>query len=247
MVDRRSRAPAQAAAYRHAGVAAVARAAGSRARIRRCSVGSSGGGSGIARSRRGTRGSRGRPGPRRLVSGQARASIAGAERVARSMVASYPFGQAVCHGVAGRNVGVCVPRAGRGVHACWDGAARGGVRQRHGSGAPQPGRHGHADRDVPAVLRAVRVRGEVLQPVLGQREGQRGERGRVRAPQPGGAGPVGGGVPGVGDARGSTRANGSRRPTITGSACPSPACSNRRRSIRSRCRPPRSTRSSGVR
>ena len=119
--------------------------------------------------------------------------------------------------------------------------------QRHGSGAPQPGRHGHADRDVPAAVRAVRVRGEVLQPVLGQREGQRGERGRVRAPQPGGAGPVGGGVPGVGDARGSTRANGSRRPTITGSACPSLACSNRRRSICSRCRPPRSTRSSGVR
>ncbi len=119
--------------------------------------------------------------------------------------------------------------------------------QRHGRWPPQRGRHGHADRDVPAVLRAVRVRGEVLQPVPGQREGQRGERGRVRAPQPGGAGPVGGGVPGVGDARGSTRANGSRRPTITGSACPSPACSNRRRSICSRCRPPRSTRSSGVR
>ena len=91
-------------------------------------------------------------------------------------------GHAVCRGVAGRDVGVCVPRAGRGVRVCRDGAARGGVRQRHGRGAPQRGRHGHADRDVPAVLRAVRVRGEVPRPVLGQREGQCGERGRVRAP-----------------------------------------------------------------
>lgn len=157
------------------------------------------------------------------------------------------FEHAVCHGVAGRDVGVRVPRAGRGVRSCRDGAARGGVRQRHGRWPPQRGRHGHADRDVPAVLRAVRVRGEVLQPGLGQRERRRGERGRVRAPQPDGASPVGGGIPGVGDARGSTRANGSRRPTITGSACPSPACSNRRKSICSRCRPPRSTRSSGVR
>ncbi len=154
---------------------------------------------------------------------------------------------AVCHGVAGRDVGAVCHGLGE-VFARVGMAPRVTVSgQRHGRGAPQRGRHGHADRDVPAVLRAVRVRGEVLQPVLGQREGQRGERGRVRAPQPGGAGPVGGGVPGFGDVRGSTRANGSRRPTITGSACPSPACSNRRRSICSRCRPPRSTRSSGVR
>jgi hypothetical protein len=38
------------------------------------------------------------------------------------------FEHAVCHGVAGRDVGVCVPRAGRGVRSCRDGAARGGVR-----------------------------------------------------------------------------------------------------------------------
>ena len=38
------------------------------------------------------------------------------------------FEHAVCHGVAGRDVRVCVPRAGRGVRACRDGAARGGVR-----------------------------------------------------------------------------------------------------------------------
>lgn len=37
-------------------------------------------------------------------------------------------GHAVCRGVAGRDVGVCVPRAGRGVRACRDGTARGGVR-----------------------------------------------------------------------------------------------------------------------
>lgn len=37
-------------------------------------------------------------------------------------------GHAVCRGVAGRDVGVCVPRAGRGVRVCRDGAARGGVR-----------------------------------------------------------------------------------------------------------------------
>ena len=192
--------------------------------------------------------SRGRRGPRRLVSGQARASIAGVERVARSMVVSYPYPDmryvaalpggtsgCVCHGL-----GEVFARVGMAPRVVVSG-------QRHGRGAPQRGRHGHADRDVPAVLRAVRVRGEVPRPVLGQREGQCGERGRVRAPQLDGAGPVGGGVPGVGDARGPTRANGSRRPTITGSACPSPACSNRRRSICSRCRPPRSTRSSGVR
>ena len=188
------------------------------------------------------------PGTAQVDFGQARASIAGVERVVHFLVVSYPYSNmryvaalpgetsgCVCHGL-----GEVFARVGMAPRVVVSG-------QRHGSGAPQPGRHGHADRDVPAVLRAVRVRGEVLQPVLGQREGQRGERGRVRAPQPDGAGPVGGGVPGVGDARGSTRANGSRRPTITGSACPSPACSNRRRSICSRCRPPRSTRSSGVR
>ena len=196
----------------------------------------------------GTRGSRGHAGPRRLVSGQARASIAGVERVARFPVVSYPYPDmryvaalpggtsgCVCHGLG--EVFACVGMAPRVVVS----------GQRHGRGASQLGWHGHADRDVPAVLRAVRVRGEVPRPVLGQREGRRGERGRVRAPQLDGAGPVGGGLPGVGDARGPTRANGSRRPTITGSACPSPACSNRRRSICSRRRPPRSTRSSGVR
>lgn len=112
MVGRRSRAPAQAAAYRHAGVAAVVRAAGSRVRIRRSGVGSSGGGSGIARSRRGVRGSRGRAGPRRPVSGQARASIAGVERVVHFLVVSYPYSNmryvaalpgetsgCVCHGL----------------------------------------------------------------------------------------------------------------------------------------------------
>ncbi len=128
MVGRRSRAPAQAAAYRHAGVAAVVRAAGSRVRIRLCGVGSSGGGSGIARSRRGMRGLRGRRGPRGLVSGQARASIAGVERVARSMVVSYPYPDMRYVAALPGGTSGCVSRAGRGVRACWDGAARGGVR-----------------------------------------------------------------------------------------------------------------------
>lgn len=128
MAGRRSQAPAQAAAYRHAGVAAVARAAGSRVRIRRCSVGSSGGGSGIARSQRGTRRLRGRRGPRRLVSGQARASIAGAERVVHFLVVSYPYPDMRYVAALPGETSGCVPRMGRGVRACRDGAARGGVR-----------------------------------------------------------------------------------------------------------------------
>ena len=108
------------------------------------------------------RGSRGRPGPRRPVSGQARASVAGVERVVHFLVVSYPYPDmryvaalpgettgCVCHGL-----GEVFARVGMAPRVVVSG-------QRHGRGAPQHGRHGHADRDVPAVLRAVRVRGEV--------------------------------------------------------------------------------------
>ena len=123
------------------------------------------------------------PGTAQVDFGQARASIAGVERVVHFLVVSYPYpgmryvaalpggtSGCVCHGL-----GEVFARVGMAPRVVVSG-------QRHGRGAPQRGRHGHADRDVPAVLRAVRVRGEVLQPVLGQREGQCGERGRVRAP-----------------------------------------------------------------
>ena len=180
--------------------------------------------------------------------GVARARIAGEMADVHCLVVSLPYSnmrlcvalpgenaECLCHGLmlVFEHIGGVPPVI------VMDNATDGALRNAKGEVALTGG--------VLRVRGALPARGQVLQPVLGQREGQRGERGRVRAPQPDGAGPVGGGVPGVGDARGSTRANGSRRPTITGSACPSPACSNRRRSICPRCRPPRSTRSSGVR
>ncbi len=148
------------------------------------------------------------------------------ERVVHFLVVSYPYSNmryvmalpgetsgCVCHGL-----GEVFARVGMAPRVVVSG-------QRHGRWPPQRGRHGHADRDVPAVLRAVRVRGEVLQSVLGQREGQRGERGRVRVPQPDGAGPVGGGVPGV-DARVVRRVRTAR------AGRPLPAWRARRRPVR---------------
>lgn len=202
MVGRRSRAPAQAAAYRHTGVAAASRGVG-----------------GVRAARVGTRGRAGWFPARRARRSRAwsvrrvpwwsrtRIRTCGMSRRCRARR------RGVCHGL-----GEVFARVGMAPRVTVSG-------QRHGRGAPQRGRHGHADRDVPAVLRAVRVRGEVLQPVLGQREGQCGERGRVRAPQPGGAGPVGGGLPSV-DARVVRRVRTAR------AGRPLPARRARRRPVR---------------
>lgn len=108
------------------------------------------------------------------------------------------------HEVRGRAArgdhGVRVPRTVGDVRACGHGAQGAGVRQRHGRRTPQRGRHGRADPPVLPVQRPLRVRDQVLQPVRGPREGQRRERGRVRATQPDGARTLGRGM-GRADAR----------------------------------------------
>lgn len=77
---------------------------------------------------------------------------------------SWRFEHALDGGVAGRDLGMRVPGTVGGVRE--DGHDWGrGVRQRHRRGPPQRRRHGHPDPPVLPVLRALRVRAPVLQPV----------------------------------------------------------------------------------
>ena len=68
------------------------------------------------------------PGTAQVDFGQARASIAGVERVVHFLVVSYPYSNMRYVAALPGETSGCVPRAGRGVRACRDGAARGGVR-----------------------------------------------------------------------------------------------------------------------
>lgn len=73
---------------------------------------------------------------------------------------------------ARRDRGMRVPWPEPGVLPRRDGPPRAGVRQRHRGRPPQGRRDRHPDEAVLAVLRALRLRDEVLQPVLRAREGQ---------------------------------------------------------------------------
>lgn len=97
------------------------------------------------------------------------------------------FEHAVRGGVARGERGVRVRGAARGVRAHRRGAAGAGARQRHRRGAPGLVGQDRGGGGVPEVRRASPDRGQVLQSGRGQREGQRGERGRVPAPQRDGA------------------------------------------------------------
>lgn len=80
-----------------------------------------------------------------------------------------------------------------------------------------------AHEAVLAVLRALRLRDEVLQPVFPAREGQYRERGRFPAPQPDGADAVRGGTgPAHGRVAGTLRRDCARRPLPRGRTGPGP-------------------------
>ena len=81
----------------------------------------------------------------------------------------------------------------------------------------------HPDEAVLAVLRALRLRDEVLQPLFRLGEGKHGERGRFPAPQPDGADAVRGGMgPAHGRVVGTLRRDRARRPLPRGRADPGP-------------------------
>ena len=78
---------------------------------------------------------------------------------------------------AGRDRGMRVPWSEQGVLPCRHGPPRASVRQRHRGRPPQGRRDRHPDEAVLAVLRALRLRDEVLQPLFRLGEGKHGERG----------------------------------------------------------------------
>lgn len=141
------------------------------------------------------------PGSAQVDFGQARAVIAGVERVVRFLVASFPYSnmrwvvalpgetsECVCQGllwIFGR-MGMA-PRV-----VVFDNAT--------GVGHRGSGRHGRPDPLVLPVLRALRVRAAVPLPVFRPREGQCEERRRLRQAQPDGADAVGRELPNA-DAR----------------------------------------------
>ena len=86
-------------------------------------------------------------------------------------------------------VGVHVRGAGRDIRALGARPQGDGPRQRHRGGQDGP-RRGHRVEAVLAVQGPLPLRGQVLQPLLRQREGLRRERRRVLAAQPLGSGPV---------------------------------------------------------
>ena len=142
------------------------RNAGSRARTRRCSAGSSVGGgasSAVGRLRRievgaGKRAGRFRPSPGRgRWRGTGRAFPGGVVPV----LEHAPGG-----GIAGRDRGMRVPGTAGGAREDGHDARGRGVRQRHRRGPPQLRRHGRPDPSVLPVPRALRVRTPVLQPVF---------------------------------------------------------------------------------
>ena len=135
------------------------------------------------------------PGVAQVDYGVAKAVIAGVERTVHFLAVSFPYSnmryvaalpgetaECVCHGLS-----MVFAHMGMAPRVLVSG-------RRHGRRTPRLGRHGHADSPVLPVLCASRVRGAVPQPVFGTREGQRGERGRVRATQPDGARTGGRGV-----------------------------------------------------
>lgn len=97
------------------------------------------------------------------------------------------FEHAVVRGVAGRERGVSVPWFDARVRAYRGCASRDRDGQRDRCRPAQREGRGRVDRGVLRVRGALPARGPVLQPVFGQREGQRGERGRVFAAQSHGA------------------------------------------------------------
>ena len=124
---------------------------------------------------------------------------------------------------ARRDRGMRVPWPEQGVLPHRNGPPRAGVRQRHRGRPPQGRRDRHPDEAVLAVLRALRLRDEVLQPVFRAREGQHGERGRLPAPQPDGADAVRGGMgPAHRRVAGTLRRDRPRRPLPRGRADPRP-------------------------
>ena len=141
------------------GQALEARASSAVGRLRRIEVGA------------GKRAGRFRPGPGRgRGRGTGRAFPGGVVPV---------FEHAPGGGIAGRDRGMRVPGTAGGVREDGHDARGRGVRQRHRRGPPQLRRHGRPDPSVLPVLRALRVRTPVLQPVFRPREGRRGERGRL--------------------------------------------------------------------
>ena len=143
-----------------------------------------------------------------------------------------------------RDLGVRVPGFAVDLRAHGHGAWGGGVRQRRRRGPSQAGRHGRPDPLVLPVLRALRVRAAVPRPVFRPREGQCGERRRLRQAQPDGADAVGRELPNA-DACGSTRANASPDRITTGMAFRCGSCSRRRRTACCPCPASGSTRATG--
>lgn len=92
-------------------------------------------------------------------------------------------------GVLGRDGRVRVPRAARRVRVRRRRAFAGGVRQRH-RGRPQGRLQGRDVGALPGVRRPLRPRLQLHQPLLGQREGQRGEQGGGAQAQPVRPGPL---------------------------------------------------------
>lgn len=172
--------PSGSAIPRRACTSGSWRSAGSRARIRRCSAGSSAGGGSIAWSRTASPSWSGHREARRSISARP-----GPWSRAWNGSCVFPGGvvPVLEHALGGRpsrrDLGVRVPGFAVDLRAHGHGAQGGGVRQRHRRGPSQAGRHGRPDPLVLPVLRALRVRTAVLQPVFRPREGQRGERGRL--------------------------------------------------------------------
>lgn len=163
------------------------------------------------------------PGSAQVDFGQALAVVAGVERTVHFLVVSFPYSnmryvaalpgetaECVCHGLnkVFSHAGM-VPRV-----LVFDNATGVGHRRADGTVAHEA---------VLAVLRALRLRDEVLQPVFPAREGQYRERGRFPAPQPDGADAVRGGTgPAHGRVAGTLRRDCARRPLPRGRADPGP-------------------------
>ena len=160
------------------------------------------------------------PGSAQVDFGQALAVVAGVERTVHFLVVSFPVLEHEIRGrAARRDRGMRVPWPEQGVLPCRHGPPRAGVRQRHRGRPPQGRRDRHPDEAVLAVLRALRLRDEVLQPVFRAREGQYRERGRFPAPQPDGADAVRGGMA-HGRVAGTLRRDRARHPLPRGRADP---------------------------
>ena len=124
------------------------------------------------------------PGVMQADFGLAQAVVAGSRTDVHCLVASFPYSnmryavalpgenaECVCEGLLEvfEHIGAVPPVLG--------------ARQRHRRGAPGLVGQDRGGGGVPEVRRASPDRGQVLQSGRGQREGQRGERGRVPAPQ----------------------------------------------------------------